>query len=184
MMCTYDVHIDDVHKDVIDDIVFIDFHILACLYQSPKWTYSQFCYSLRRQWRPRGRRSKLVDLVIPIKMHCSSCDLFFVCSGLVKFGELEMFLSGLDLTSLIPTFQQHQVTFTTFLRLTDVDLQQVKITPHHLLIIYSLTRVQIVAFFAISCLMCFPYILPEVAFALCSSVLPDLLADIALSIAW
>jgi len=42
------------------------------------------------------------------------------------YGELELFLSGLDLGNLIETFQQNQVTFAQFLRMTDADLQQVR----------------------------------------------------------
>ena len=41
------------------------------------------------------------------------------------YGELELFLSGLDLGVLISTFQHHEVNFSQFLRMTDKDLQQV-----------------------------------------------------------
>jgi len=40
-------------------------------------------------------------------------------------GDLELFLTGIGLSSLIPLFKQHHISFTEFLRLTDSDLQKV-----------------------------------------------------------
>ncbi|XP_064633853.1 ankyrin repeat, SAM and basic leucine zipper domain-containing protein 1-like isoform X2 [Lineus longissimus] len=42
-----------------------------------------------------------------------------------KYGELEMFLSGIELSDLIPVFRSQRVTFAAFLRMTDNDLQQI-----------------------------------------------------------
>ncbi|KAK3585906.1 hypothetical protein CHS0354_038442 [Potamilus streckersoni] len=39
-----------------------------------------------------------------------------------KYGELELFLAGLELGHLVPLFQQQQVEFADFLRMTDEDL--------------------------------------------------------------
>ncbi|KAJ8302365.1 hypothetical protein KUTeg_021352 [Tegillarca granosa] len=47
--------------------------------------------------------------------------------GVVKYGELELFLSGLGLRTLVPTFQHHHVDFSTFLQMTDEDLIKMKI---------------------------------------------------------
>ncbi|XP_074646008.1 ankyrin repeat, SAM and basic leucine zipper domain-containing protein 1-like [Tubulanus polymorphus] len=44
---------------------------------------------------------------------------------LEHFGELELFLSGLELSDYIPLFHQHHVTFSSFLRMTDNDLKQI-----------------------------------------------------------
>uniref|UniRef100_A0A0P4WLI4 Ankyrin repeat, SAM and basic leucine zipper domain-containing protein 1 n=1 Tax=Scylla olivacea TaxID=85551 RepID=A0A0P4WLI4_SCYOL len=44
------------------------------------------------------------------------------------FGELEMVLTGLNLPHMIPIFQQHQVTFDVFLRLSEKDLENMNIT--------------------------------------------------------
>jgi ankyrin repeat/SAM/basic leucine zipper domain-containing protein 1 len=44
------------------------------------------------------------------------------------YGELELFLAGLDLAHLIPVFRQQLVSFQTFLRLTDVDLMRIGIS--------------------------------------------------------
>ena len=43
------------------------------------------------------------------------------------FGELEMVLSGLELQHLIPLFHAHSVSFVSFLRFTDDDLDRMKI---------------------------------------------------------
>ena len=42
-----------------------------------------------------------------------------------NYGELETFLSGLELDHQIELFRKNHVTFQTFLRMTDSDLQQV-----------------------------------------------------------
>ncbi|XP_071540397.1 ankyrin repeat, SAM and basic leucine zipper domain-containing protein 1-like isoform X2 [Panulirus ornatus] len=44
------------------------------------------------------------------------------------FGELEMVLAGLDLSYLVPLFQEHQVSFKTFLRLSEKDLRNMNVT--------------------------------------------------------
>ena len=41
------------------------------------------------------------------------------------YGELELFLCGLDLNQLVPLFQAQHVEFSTFLRLTEEDLIKV-----------------------------------------------------------
>ena len=41
------------------------------------------------------------------------------------YGELELFLCGLDLSHLVPLFQSQHVEFKTFLRLTEEDLIKV-----------------------------------------------------------
>ena len=41
------------------------------------------------------------------------------------YGDLEIFLSGLELGNYIQLFQRNDVTFPAFLRMTDHDLQQV-----------------------------------------------------------
>ncbi|KAK3101327.1 hypothetical protein FSP39_002709 [Pinctada imbricata] len=43
-------------------------------------------------------------------------------SSVMKYGELELFLSGLDLGHFIGLFQQHQIDFATLLRSSDDDL--------------------------------------------------------------
>ncbi|KAK4291536.1 hypothetical protein Pmani_035646 [Petrolisthes manimaculis] len=44
------------------------------------------------------------------------------------FGELEMVLSGLDLSYMIPLFQEHEVSFESFLRLSEKDLEAMGVT--------------------------------------------------------
>ena len=44
------------------------------------------------------------------------------------YGELELFLCGLDLSQFVPLFQSQHVEFNTFLRLTEEDLIKVKLT--------------------------------------------------------
>ena len=44
----------------------------------------------------------------------------------VVYGDLELFLSGLQLGDLIPVFQEQDVSFPRFLQLTDKDLLQVR----------------------------------------------------------
>lgn len=44
----------------------------------------------------------------------------------ISYGDLELFLSGLELGKLIPLFQDHKVKFADLLRMTDGDLQKVK----------------------------------------------------------
>ena len=46
-------------------------------------------------------------------------------SSVCTYGDLEIFLSGLELSSYIQLFQRNLVTFPAFLRMTDHDLQQV-----------------------------------------------------------
>ncbi|XP_042878628.1 ankyrin repeat, SAM and basic leucine zipper domain-containing protein 1-like isoform X2 [Penaeus japonicus] len=45
-----------------------------------------------------------------------------------NFGELEMVLSGLDLAYMIPLFQEQKVSFETFLRLTEKDLETMNVS--------------------------------------------------------
>lgn len=45
-----------------------------------------------------------------------------------NFGELEMVLSGLDLAYMIPLFQEQKVSFETFLRLTEKDLESMNVS--------------------------------------------------------
>jgi ankyrin repeat/SAM/basic leucine zipper domain-containing protein 1 len=45
-----------------------------------------------------------------------------------KYGDLELFLCGLELGSLVPLFQQHQVDLGTLLRMRDSDLEKVGIS--------------------------------------------------------
>lgn len=45
-----------------------------------------------------------------------------------EFGELEMVLTGLYLSHLIPVFKQHQVSFELFLRLSEKDLENMNVT--------------------------------------------------------
>ena len=45
-----------------------------------------------------------------------------------KYGDLELFLCGLELGSLVPLFQQHQVDFGALLRMRDCDLEKVGIS--------------------------------------------------------
>jgi len=42
-----------------------------------------------------------------------------------SYGDMELFLAGIELSSLVPLFKQHDVSFPVFLRLTDSDLQKV-----------------------------------------------------------
>ena len=41
------------------------------------------------------------------------------------YGELELFLCGLDLSQFVPLFRAQHVDFSTFLRLTEEDLIKV-----------------------------------------------------------
>lgn len=43
------------------------------------------------------------------------------------YGDLELFLMGEQLGSLIPLFQRHHVEFSNLLNMTDKDLEQVKL---------------------------------------------------------
>ncbi|XP_006816395.1 ankyrin repeat, SAM and basic leucine zipper domain-containing protein 1-like [Saccoglossus kowalevskii] len=45
----------------------------------------------------------------------------------VRYGELELFLCGLELAHLVPLFQEQEITFSTFLRLNDADLERMGI---------------------------------------------------------
>ena len=51
--------------------------------------------------------------------------LIYYRSVIYTYGDLEMFLSGLELGDLIPVFQNNNITFQGFLKMTDHDLQQV-----------------------------------------------------------
>lgn len=42
-----------------------------------------------------------------------------------SYGDMELFLAGIELSALVPLFKQHGVSFPMFLRLTDSDLQKV-----------------------------------------------------------
>ncbi|KAF0300080.1 Ankyrin repeat, SAM and basic leucine zipper domain-containing protein 1 [Amphibalanus amphitrite] len=61
------------------------------------------------------------DLALANGFHAYFC----LCGSV--FGELEMVLSGLELQHLIPLFHAHNVSFVTFLRFTDDDLDRMKI---------------------------------------------------------
>ncbi|KAG7169709.1 Ankyrin repeat, SAM and basic leucine zipper domain-containing protein 1-like 1 [Homarus americanus] len=62
----------------------------------------------------------------------SSEKVYPKCSSDIKtthlFGELEMVLAGLDLSYMIPLFQKHQVSFESFLRLSEKDLENMNVT--------------------------------------------------------
>lgn len=45
-----------------------------------------------------------------------------------RYGDLELFLFGLELGHLVPLFQNQQVSFDGFLKLTDTDLQQIGVS--------------------------------------------------------
>lgn len=45
----------------------------------------------------------------------------------MKYGELELFLCGLELGSFVYKFQEQHVDFPTFLRMTDEDFIKVNI---------------------------------------------------------
>ncbi|XP_028409342.1 ankyrin repeat, SAM and basic leucine zipper domain-containing protein 1-like [Dendronephthya gigantea] len=49
-------------------------------------------------------------------------------SDCVRYGDLELFLFGLELGHLVPLFQDHKITFDGFLQLTDAELQQIGIS--------------------------------------------------------
>ena len=55
------------------------------------------------------------------------CTHYVVCLYRVctQYGDLELWLLGMEAGHLIPTFQQHQISLPTFLRMTDVDLTKV-----------------------------------------------------------
>lgn len=44
-----------------------------------------------------------------------------------RYGDLELFLCGLELSSLVPVFQQHQINLSALLRMRDYDLEKVGI---------------------------------------------------------
>lgn len=48
------------------------------------------------------------------------------CRSVVKYGELELFLCGLDLSDYVNLFQQQHVDFSIIMRMTDEDLIKVK----------------------------------------------------------
>ncbi|KAL9973262.1 hypothetical protein ACROYT_G019691 [Oculina patagonica] len=58
----------------------------------------------------------------------SSVDVKEDSSSGMKYGDLEMFLCGLELTQLLPKFQEHKLTFDEFLNLTEKELDQMGIT--------------------------------------------------------
>ncbi|XP_062501183.1 ankyrin repeat, SAM and basic leucine zipper domain-containing protein 1-like [Corticium candelabrum] len=45
-----------------------------------------------------------------------------------KYGDLELFLCGIELGSLVPIFQRHQIDFGALLRMRDCDLEKVGIS--------------------------------------------------------
>ena len=46
----------------------------------------------------------------------------------IQYGDLELFMSGLDLAQFIPTFHEHHVNFESLLKVTDDDLKQIGIS--------------------------------------------------------
>ena len=48
--------------------------------------------------------------------------------GYKVYSELDMVLSGLELSEYIPLFQEHQVEFSSLLRFTEEDLEKLGIT--------------------------------------------------------
>ena len=44
----------------------------------------------------------------------------------IRFGDLELFLKGEQLWSLMPLFREHRVEFSDLLNMTDKDLEQVR----------------------------------------------------------
>lgn len=46
----------------------------------------------------------------------------------VRYGDLELFLFGLELGHLVPLFQAQQISFDSFLQLNDADLQQIGVS--------------------------------------------------------
>ena len=58
---------------------------------------------------------------------CVCVDVIAVSSdgNVSNYGDLELFLAGIDLSSFVPLFKQQGVSFPMFLRLTDSDLQKV-----------------------------------------------------------
>ena len=59
----------------------------------------------------------------------------------VRYGDLDLFLLGLQLGDLLPLFQSHRVKFSDLLSMTDRDLEQVR--PQHSL---SLSLPSLLAF--------------------------------------
>ena len=43
-----------------------------------------------------------------------------------QYGDMEVFLLGLQLEDILPIFQQHQIDFAILLSMTDDDLKQVQ----------------------------------------------------------
>lgn len=48
--------------------------------------------------------------------------------GCLRYGDLELFLFGLELGHLVPLFQAQEISFDGFLQLTDTDLQQIGVS--------------------------------------------------------
>lgn len=48
--------------------------------------------------------------------------------GFVRYGDLELFLTGIKLGDLVPLFRQHQLQFSDLLSVTDRDLEQMGVT--------------------------------------------------------
>ena len=46
----------------------------------------------------------------------------------IQYGDLELYMSGLDLAQFIPTFPEHHVNFDFLLKVTDDDLKQIDIS--------------------------------------------------------
>jgi len=66
--------------------------------------------------------------VIPEAAESLSADVKEDRSSDMRYGDLEMFLCGLELTHLLPKFQEHKLTFDEFLNLTEKELDQMGIT--------------------------------------------------------
>jgi len=61
-------------------------------------------------------------------LSCQRRDIKSTQSRFKKFGELEMFLHGLDLGSLVDIFQQNQITFQDFLKIEEDDLVKIGVS--------------------------------------------------------
>lgn len=71
---------------------------------------------------------QLPNEVISQAAESSSADVKEDSSSEMRYGDLEMFLCGLELTHLLPKFQEHKLTFDEFLNLTEKELDQMGIT--------------------------------------------------------
>lgn len=48
-----------------------------------------------------------------------------------NYGDLELFLAGLELPDLIPVFQEQQINLQTLLRMREADLERVRQAGSH-----------------------------------------------------